>query len=130
MSKRQRKRKPAPADLGIRVIPPAPNPQPDSQVAVDQVADSQAPAAAPHTFQEVPGTPPVLHGPARPPARRLFGVERLRTLLQHSADVQVDQLCEEAAALLEACREHWPAGRPLGFPDGDEPWSPHASYSR
>ncbi len=51
-----------------------------------------------------PGAPShTVHGPSGPPTS-VLGVERLRRAMNVSAGVDVDRLCEEAAAELEDLR--------------------------
>ena len=95
-----------------------------------QTVDKHRPAGDPRPgasgkLKEIPGAPHAVHGPQSSPGRPLFGVARLRAVLKHSADVSAVQLCEEAAALLEACREHLPGAQAHLWPDDDAPWSRH-----
>lgn len=51
-----------------------------------------------------------IHGPRKPP--RFYGRERLRRLLNLSAEIDLDQLCESAAAEIDDLRD-----RPHRFQD-------------
>lgn len=58
------------------------------------------------------------HGPQRPIARLEFGPSRLRRLLGLSADVTINDLCDEAASEIEGNRG---AGRQRVEPSPFEP---------
>jgi len=57
-----------------------------------------------------PDPPPARHGPAQP-ARTLYGFASLRVVMKLSADVPIEQVCQEAALELASLRialsPHW-----------------------
>ena len=57
-----------------------------------------------------PDPPPARHGPAQP-ARTLYGFASLRFVMKLSADVPIEQVCQEAALELASLRialsPHW-----------------------
>jgi hypothetical protein len=79
-----------------------PKPKPDNPSPATSQGDNLA--AIP------PDPPPARHGPAGPP-RTLYGFASLRAAMKLSADVPIEQVCQEAALELASLRialsGHW-----------------------